>query len=98
MTADSAGPLLRSFRRGTAFSKFLRRKGPEVREAATARWQVRPRLRGDRCQERELTVSGALQRGHRPADCLAMCSILFHLLVPGGKWQTEMRSPVCSAS
>ena len=23
------------------------------------------------------------------------CSILFHLLVPGGKWQTEIFSPVC---
>ena len=26
------------------------------------------------------------------------CSILFHLLVPGGKWQTEISSPVSSAS
>jgi hypothetical protein len=26
------------------------------------------------------------------------CSILFHLLVPGGKWQTEICSPVSSAS
>ncbi len=26
------------------------------------------------------------------------CSILFHLLVPGGKWQTEMERPVLSAS
>src|SRR6266702_3312273 len=25
------------------------------------------------------------------------CSILFHLLVPGGKWQTVMASPVSSA-
>src|SRR4051812_3373651 len=26
------------------------------------------------------------------------CSILFHLLVPGGKWHTEIRSPVSLAS
>src|SRR5271157_1759000 len=26
------------------------------------------------------------------------CSILFHLLVPGGKWQTEISSPVSSAN
>src|SRR5258708_33488672 len=26
------------------------------------------------------------------------CSILFHLLVPGGKWQTEISSPISSAS
>src|SRR6266516_5673763 len=26
------------------------------------------------------------------------CSILFHLLVPGGKWHTEMRSPISSAN
>src|SRR6202140_1806814 len=26
------------------------------------------------------------------------CSILFHLLVPGGKWLTAMASPVSSAS
>jgi len=26
------------------------------------------------------------------------CSILFHLLVPGGKWQTVMRSPIVSAN
>src|ERR1035437_3925817 len=26
------------------------------------------------------------------------CSIRFHLLVPGGKWQTEISSPVSSAS
>jgi hypothetical protein len=26
------------------------------------------------------------------------CSILFHLLVPGGKWQTETYSPVSSAN
>src|ERR1035441_2210398 len=26
------------------------------------------------------------------------CSILFHLLVPGGKWLTEISSPVSSAS
>jgi hypothetical protein len=26
------------------------------------------------------------------------CSILFHLLVPGGKWHTEMCKPVSSAN
>ena len=26
------------------------------------------------------------------------CSILFHLLVPGGRWQTSMVRPVSSAS
>src|SRR2546425_407444 len=26
------------------------------------------------------------------------CSNLFHLLVPGGKWHTEMRQPMASAS
>src|SRR5215831_11045552 len=26
------------------------------------------------------------------------CSILFHLLVPGGKWQTEICKPVSSAN
>jgi hypothetical protein len=26
------------------------------------------------------------------------CSILFHLLVPGGKWQTSISSSVSSAS
>src|SRR5215475_11950350 len=26
------------------------------------------------------------------------CSILFHLLVPGGKWQMEISNPVSSAS
>jgi hypothetical protein len=26
------------------------------------------------------------------------CSILFHLLVPGGKWHTEIRSPVSLAN
>ena len=26
------------------------------------------------------------------------CSILFHLLVPGGKWHTEIRSPVSAAN
>src|ERR1700733_5393849 len=26
------------------------------------------------------------------------CSILFHLLVPGGKWHTVIRSPISSAS
>ena len=26
------------------------------------------------------------------------CSILFHLLVPGGKWHTEIRNPSASAS
>src|SRR3990172_1862449 len=26
------------------------------------------------------------------------CSILFHLLVPGGKWQTDRHRPVSSAS
>src|SRR5215510_1396906 len=26
------------------------------------------------------------------------CSILFHLLVPGGKWHTEISKPVSSAS
>jgi len=26
------------------------------------------------------------------------CSMRFHLLVPGGKWQTEIASPVSSAS
>src|SRR5512135_514708 len=28
----------------------------------------------------------------------SQCSILFHLLVPGGKWHTEMWSPTSSAS
>src|SRR5450759_5958240 len=28
----------------------------------------------------------------------SLCSILFHLLVPGGKWQTEISSPVSSAN
>src|SRR3954451_224762 len=26
------------------------------------------------------------------------CSILFHLLVPGGKWHTVIRNPISSAS
>ena len=38
----------------------------------------------------------------RPRQLRAMklnrlCSILFHLLVPGGKWQTEISRPVSSA-
>src|SRR5437660_11697701 len=28
----------------------------------------------------------------------SLCSIVFHLLVPGGKWQTEISRPVWSAN
>src|SRR5664280_2303607 len=39
----------------------------------------------------------------RPRQFIVMCanrrcSIRFHLLVPGGKWQTVIASPVCCAS
>src|SRR5512135_3020243 len=49
-----------------------------------------------------LTITSWLTSG-RPRQFWLMneksrCSILFHLLVPGGKWHTEIRSPVSSAS
>src|SRR6476646_4873765 len=45
----------------------------------------------------------ARERSGRPRQFWVMwqnirCSILFHLLVPGGKWQTVMRSPRSSAN
>src|SRR5437660_1192067 len=47
------------------------------------------------------TTTSRLTRG-RPRQFSVMwqnirCSILFHLLVPGGKWHTEIRRPVSSA-
>ena len=49
-----------------------------------------------------LTTTSRLTSG-RPLQFSVMwqnirCSILFHLLVPGGKWHTEMLSPISSAS
>src|SRR5207245_6797487 len=49
-----------------------------------------------------LTTTSRLTNG-RPRQFSVMwqnirCSILFHLLVPGGKWHTEMLSPISSAS
>src|SRR5262245_33093115 len=48
-----------------------------------------------------LTITSWLTSG-RPRQFWLMneksrCSILFHLLVPGGKWHTEIRSPVSLA-
>src|SRR5512135_1596893 len=48
------------------------------------------------------TTTSRLTRG-RPRQFSVMeqnirCSILFHLLVPGGKWHTEIRRPVSSAN
>ena len=47
------------------------------------------------------TASSGVIRG-RPRQVRVMwqnsrCSILFHLLVPGGKWQTAIRRPVSAA-
>ena len=49
-----------------------------------------------------LTTTWWLVSG-RPRQFMVMwensrCSILFHLEVPGGKWQTVISSPVSSAS
>ena len=49
-----------------------------------------------------LTMTSRLSRG-RPRQLAVIwqnmrCSILFHLLVPGGRWLTARRSPVSSAS
>src|SRR4029434_10334143 len=49
-----------------------------------------------------LTTTSRLTNG-RPRQFSVMwqnirCSILFHLLVPGGKWHTEMCSPISSAN
>ena len=48
------------------------------------------------------TMTSWLTKG-RPRQFMVMkenrrCSILFHLLVPGGKWHTRMRKPVSCAS
>ncbi len=50
----------------------------------------------------KLTMTARLKSG-RPRQFSVIwqnmrCSILFHLLVPGGKWHTEMRSDKLSAS
>src|SRR6266404_3201704 len=50
----------------------------------------------------KLTTTAWLRNG-LPRQFLVMwhnirCSILFHLLVPGGKWQIVMRNPVVSAN
>src|SRR5439155_13284388 len=49
-----------------------------------------------------LTITSRLTKG-RPRQLAVIwqnirCSILFHLLVPGGKWQTLTRSPASSAN
>ena len=49
-----------------------------------------------------LTMTSWLVSG-RPRQFMVMwensrCSILFHLEVPGGKWQTVIASPVSSAN
>ena len=49
-----------------------------------------------------LTTTSWLVSG-RPRQFMVMwensrCSILFHLEVPGGKWQTVIASPVSAAS
>src|SRR3954453_23485353 len=49
-----------------------------------------------------LTTTARLRKGFPRQFCVMWqnmrCSILFHLLVPGGKWQTVMRSPRSSAN
>src|SRR5205807_10383595 len=49
-----------------------------------------------------LTMTSRLIRGFPRQFCVMKennrCSILFHLLVPGGKWLTAMCRPVSSAS
>lgn len=52
---------------------------------------------GDEVDDDLMTTSG------RPRQSMVMnenrrCSILFHLRVPGGKWQTRMSKPVSWAS
>jgi hypothetical protein len=48
------------------------------------------------------TTASRVTSGRPPQFCViwekSRCSILFHLLVPGGKWQTLTLSPVVSAS
>jgi hypothetical protein len=67
-----------------------------VSKAASTRSPVWVRVAAIR-----LTTTSWLVRG-RPRQFIVMwennrCSILFHLLVPGGKWQTVIARPVSAA-